>query len=53
MADAVRAATQRFAQTKYFATAALEADGEVDLTVVRLMDWILAAEGIAMGVEYA
>jgi Double-GTPase 2 len=49
MADAIRAASQRFAETRYFATAALEEDGRVDFSVVRLMNWILAAEGITMG----
>jgi hypothetical protein len=53
MADAIRAASQRFADTRYFATAALDVNGEVDSSVARLLAWILDAEGVRMGTERA
>jgi hypothetical protein len=53
MADAIRAASQRFADTRYFATAALEVDGEVDSSVALLLAWILDAEGVKTWIELA
>jgi hypothetical protein len=53
MEDIVRGARQRFAQVRYFGTAAVEEDGLVDASVHELLRWILANEGIKVRAEDA